>query len=70
MFVVLHQQMITGGPQVMSGHTWCSGRDFRHSSANELMVLQKGWGQPGSPWAGELLHAPILACSKPFLSLL
>lgn len=54
----------------MNGHTWCSGRVFRHSSANELMVLQKGWGQPGPLWAGELLHAPILAYCKPFLSLL
>lgn len=70
MFVVLHQQMITEGPQVMSGHTWCSGRVFRHSSANELMVLQKSWGQPGPLWAEELLHAPILAYCKPFLSLL
>lgn len=64
------QQMITEGPQVMSGHTWSSGRVFRLSSANELMVLQRAWGQPGPLWAGRLLHAPIWAYCKPFLSLL
>lgn len=57
-FVVLRQQMITGGPQVMSGHTWCSGRVFRHSSANELMVLQKRLGAARPP-----LGRGTFACS-------
>lgn len=53
MVVVLPQHMITGSLQVMSGHTLCSDRVFRHSSANESMVLHKGSGQAALLRGGE-----------------